>query len=323
MNDTIKTPEDVARHLKLPFLGLVPSPARLPDGRRWQLHTVRGRAHVYAVAWSPDGQRVVTGSEDHTARIWDAETGQEKVILKGHSSKVVSVAWSPDGKRVLTGGDKTARVWDARAGESLFELTGHKPYLEKAVAWTKVLNEKFWRHDIGGYAMTADDGEERLVRVRTVLDGATPSANGMMMHVLGRLFGLTGDKMHAERYSVLTQAFAEDARRQPAAAATYYCGFDLILRAVQIVIVGDKASAGVAAFRDVFRRTNLVNKMILNIAPGEALYAGHPAFGKGQVDGKVTVYVCSGQTCSLPITDPNQLEVQLKTRVVNGGATAA
>ena len=207
----------------------------------------------------------------------------------------------------------------ARAAVTLFEITGHKPYLEKAVLWTKTLDQFFWRTDIGGYAMTPSDGEAQLVRVRSVLDGATPSANGTMMHVLARLFGMTGDKIYAERYSVLTQAFAEDARRQPSAAATYYCGFDLILRAVQIVIVGDKSSAGVAAFREVFRRTNLTNKIILNIAPGEQLYAGHPAAGKGQVGDKVTVYVCTGQTCSLPITDPNQLEVQLKTRVLSAG----
>lgn len=211
----------------------------------------------------------------------------------------------------------------ARAAITLFEITGHRPYLDKAIAWVKTLDAQFWRSDIGGYAMTPNDGEAQLVRVRTVLDGATPAANGTMMHVLGRLFGLTGDKHYAERYSVLTQAFAEDARRQPAAAATYYCGFDLILRAVQIVIIGDRNSAGVAAFRDVFRRTNLVNKIVLNIAPGESVYAGHPAFGKGQVDGKVTVYVCAGQTCSLPITDPGQLEVQLKTRMVSGGVPSA
>ncbi|MEQ1753538.1 MAG: thioredoxin domain-containing protein [Micropepsaceae bacterium] len=211
----------------------------------------------------------------------------------------------------------------ARAAIALFEITGHKPYLEKAVAWVKTMDSLFWRADIGGYALTPNDGDAQLVRVRTVLDGATPSANGTMMHVLARLFGLTGDKLNAERYSVLTQAFAEDARRQPAAAATYYNGFDLILRAVQIVIVGDKNSAGVGAFRDVLRRTNLINKIVLNISPAETLYAGHPASGKGQVDGKVTVYVCSGQTCSLPITDPAQLEVQLKTRIVSGGVPTA
>lgn len=211
----------------------------------------------------------------------------------------------------------------ARAALALYEVTAHKPYLEKAIAWTKTLDEFFWRSDIGGYALTPSDGEAQIVRVRTVLDGATPSANGTMMHVLARLFGMTGNKLYAERYSVLTQSFAEDARRQPAAAATYYCGFDLILRAVQIVIVGDNNSPGVAAFRDVFRRVNIVNKVILNVAPGETLYAGHAASGKGQIDGKVTVYVCTGQTCSLPITDPVQLEVQLKTRVVAGGSPTA
>jgi uncharacterized protein YyaL (SSP411 family) len=41
------------------------------------------------------------------------------------------------------------------------------------------------------------------------------------------------------------------------------------------------------------------------------------------VDGKVTVYVCTGQTCSLPVTDPMQLETQLKMRVVQGQAPAA
>ncbi len=207
----------------------------------------------------------------------------------------------------------------ARAAVTLYELTGHKPYLDKAVSWVKTLDEYFWRVDIGGYALTGKDADAQIVRVRTVLDGATPSANGTMMHVLARLFGLTGNKTYAERYSVLTQAFAEDARRQPAAAATYYSGFDLILRAVQVVIIGDKNSAGVAAFRDVFRRTNLGNKVIQTIAPGEALHAGHPAAGKGQVGDKVTVYVCTGQTCSLPITDPAQLEMQLKTRVLAGG----
>ncbi|MDZ4738688.1 MAG: thioredoxin domain-containing protein [Alphaproteobacteria bacterium] len=208
----------------------------------------------------------------------------------------------------------------ARAAITLYEITGHKPYLDKAVAWTKILDDVFWRSDIGGYALTAKDGEVPLVRVRTVLDGATPAANGTMMHVLARLLGVTGNKHYAERYSVLTQAFAEDARRQPAAAATYYCGFDLILRAVQIVIVGEKNSSSVAAFRDVFRRVNLPNKIIITMAPGEMLYAGHPAAGKGQIGDKATVYVCSGQTCSVPITDPNQLEMQLKTRMLPAGA---
>jgi uncharacterized protein YyaL (SSP411 family) len=129
--------------------------------------------------------------------------------------------------------------------------------------------------------------------------------------------------VHAERFSVLTQAFAEDARRQLISAATYLNGFDLVLRAINIVIVGQRNDAGVTAFRDVFRRVSVPNKIVQIVAPGESLHATHPANGKGQVDNKVTVYMCAGQTCSPPLTDPNQLELQLKTRVMPPGTIAA
>jgi len=66
------------------------------------------------VAFSPDGQRIVTASMDKTARVWDAETGQELRKFEGHTKTVTCVAFSPDGKRIATASvDKTARVWDA------------------------------------------------------------------------------------------------------------------------------------------------------------------------------------------------------------------
>ena len=77
-----------------------------------------------------------------------------------------------------------------------------------------------------------------------------------------------------------------------------------------------------AAFRDVFRRVSVPNKIVSVVAPGEALHATHPANGKGQVDNKVTAYLCAGQTCSPPVTDPGQLEIQLKTKVMPPGTIA-
>jgi WD40 repeat protein len=68
---------------------------------------------VNSAAFSPNGALVVTGSDDKTARIWDAATGQPIVVLKGHDLAVNSAAFSPNGLRVVTASrDKTARIWD-------------------------------------------------------------------------------------------------------------------------------------------------------------------------------------------------------------------
>ena len=65
---------------------------------------------VNAVAYSPDGTRLATGSLDKTARIWDTATGHAITKL-AHGSPVNAVAYSPDGTRLATGcQDKTARI---------------------------------------------------------------------------------------------------------------------------------------------------------------------------------------------------------------------
>jgi WD40 repeat protein len=76
--------------------------------------TVRG------VAFSPDGQTVLTGSADGRAQLWDVATGQPRGQPLWHDDTVYAVAFSPDGKTVLTGSeDKTARRWDAATGAPL------------------------------------------------------------------------------------------------------------------------------------------------------------------------------------------------------------
>jgi WD40 repeat protein len=81
---------------------------------------------VLAVAFSPDGTRVLTGCGDGTARLWEVATGKPVATLAGHVNLVSAVAFSPDGIRVLTASaDHTARLWDAVTGKVLVSLAGH------------------------------------------------------------------------------------------------------------------------------------------------------------------------------------------------------
>src|SRR5262249_1472860 len=75
---------------------------------------------------SGDGKRVVTGSFDSTAILWDAASGKRLQTFTGHTNAVMSVALSGDGKRVVTGSqDKTAVLWDAVSGKKLQTFQGH------------------------------------------------------------------------------------------------------------------------------------------------------------------------------------------------------
>ena len=85
------------------------------------------RAPCASAAFSPDGSRIVTASWDNTARIWDAASGKEIAVLRGHEDAVHSAAFSPDGSRIVTASsDNTARIWDAASGKEIAVLRGHE-----------------------------------------------------------------------------------------------------------------------------------------------------------------------------------------------------
>jgi WD40 repeat protein len=86
--------------------------------------TLKGhRMSVRSVAFSPDGKRIVSGSQDHMVKVWDATNGRETLTFDSHQDVVRSVAFSPDGQRIVSGSwDIPPKVWDATTGQETLTL---------------------------------------------------------------------------------------------------------------------------------------------------------------------------------------------------------
>lgn len=207
-------------------------------------------------------------------------------------------------------------VFMANAALGLFETTGDVRYMEKAQTWFGELDARFWVSEAGGYAQTPSDGETLFVRPRTGLDGAAPNANAVAARLAAQLYFHTGATHYRDRANEILAAFGQDALTNTAMHASLFVALDSVIRALQIVIIGDRQSPGVAAMRDVLRRVSLPNKIVQYVTDGSVLHPTHPAYGKSQVQGRTTVYLCTATQCSAPLIDPNQLELALKTRSV-------
>ena len=91
---------------------------------------------VNVVAWSPDGSKVASGSDDNTVRVWSGENGALLHTLQGHTDAVRSVGWSPYGSKVVSGSeDNTVRLWSGESGALLHTLEGHTAAVN-SVGWS-------------------------------------------------------------------------------------------------------------------------------------------------------------------------------------------
>ena len=80
--------------------------------------TLEHTSDVHSVAFSSNGEHVVSGSSDKTIKVWNVATGRLEQTLNGHTNWVLSVAFNNDGTKVVSGSsDNTIKVWNVATGE--------------------------------------------------------------------------------------------------------------------------------------------------------------------------------------------------------------
>ncbi|HJU15122.1 MAG TPA: thioredoxin domain-containing protein [Stellaceae bacterium] len=200
------------------------------------------------------------------------------------------------------------------AALTLYEAIGDGAYLDRARAWIALLDRHYWDEEGGGYFFAAADTQGLIARAKTAADAPNPSGNGTLVGVLARLALLTGEEAYRRRAEAIVETFSGEIARNFFPLATLLNNAELLAKPLQIVLVGERGAEDFTALRRTVYSASLPNRVVLTLAPQQDLPLGHPAHGKGLVDGRAAAYVCDGPVCSLPLVEPAALAAELAKR---------
>ncbi|MGF7158587.1 hypothetical protein FHS85_000197 [Rhodoligotrophos appendicifer] len=198
-----------------------------------------------------------------------------------------------------------------KAALSLYEATGEDRFIADAEDLIEPFNTYYWDVRDGGYFYTASDAEALITRQKLSLDDATPNANATMVGNLARLALATGHTEHTRRAEAILATFSGDAVGNIFSHAGMLNGFEDLVALTQVIIVASDFDEASSLRRAVLAQS-IPSRMILTLKTTSQLGRDHPAAGKTMVDGRPTLYLCRGTTCSLPVTETEEVAALIK-----------
>ena len=199
----------------------------------------------------------------------------------------------------------------ARAALALHEATGDPAYQAQAEALVAATDAAFADGHGGFYTTAVDAADVPVGRPRTAADNAAPAGNGQMAEVCARLFHLTGEDRWRARAENILRAFA-GLPEQFATMPTILGAADTLAEGTSAVITGDPDDRRTAALLRAALTAADPAVVVFQAAPSRVLPPGHPAHGK--TGAEPAAYVCRGNVCGLPVSDPAALAALLAVR---------
>ena len=190
-----------------------------------------------------------------------------------------------------------------RAALALHEATGEEAYLERALAWQATLDRHYANAENGGYFLTADYAVGLVVRPNSTSDDATPNPNALAAQNLIRLALFTGQHAWRDKADRLFEGMAASAGENLYAHLALLNALDLRLRGAEIVVAGEDERAN--ELLAAARKLAFFDRVVLRASP--ALAPDHPAHDKVDVAAQSAAFICVGETCSLPVREPDAI----------------
>jgi uncharacterized protein YyaL (SSP411 family) len=188
-----------------------------------------------------------------------------------------------------------------RAALALYEAGGERKLLDQALAWQRALDAHYADADTGSYYLSADDAGDLLLRPHSTADDATPNPNSVAAGNLVRLAALTGDGQWRGKADRLIEGILAAAANNLFGHVALLNALDLRLRGAEIVVTGGGEALARAALKLPF-----LDRIVLR-AESATLPASHPAQEKLKAAVGPAAFICVGETCSLPVTEPDQI----------------
>jgi hypothetical protein len=192
-----------------------------------------------------------------------------------------------------------------RAALALYEATEQQKYLEHALTWQRALDRDYINAELGIYYLTAADAEGLVIRPAATTDEATPNHNAVAAQNLIRLAVLAGDDGWRDKADRLIGAIAPQVSENLYMHMALLNAIDARLHAAEIVVTGE--GEGAEALIAVARQASPLNRILLHVPSAAALPEKHPARAKVAAASVPQAFICVGETCSLPVTNPAEL----------------